>query len=87
MFVSLLLSGRPEFQNPKPELFLQTEQGVVMPLSLVRIVEDFEVEPCFDEGEDLLIGTLDMSHCYFPFTDEDDEGERWRCLRLPAAKR
>ncbi|XP_044307654.1 zinc finger protein 460-like [Varanus komodoensis] len=45
--------GKPttELQNPKPEMFLETEQGPAMPLSLVQVAEEFEVLPSSYPGD------------------------------------
>ncbi|XP_062977704.1 zinc finger protein 660-like [Elgaria multicarinata webbii] len=42
-----------ELQNPKPEMFLESEQGFTMPLSLVQIAEEFEVLPCSNPDDEV----------------------------------
>ncbi|XP_061474948.1 zinc finger protein 184-like [Rhineura floridana] len=40
-----------ELQNLKPDMYLETEQGVMMPLSLVQVVEEFEIWPSLYQGD------------------------------------
>ncbi|KAJ6668145.1 hypothetical protein lerEdw1_015522 [Lerista edwardsae] len=46
----LQVKGKVEFQNSNPEMSLITEEGVETPLSLVQMVEDFEIGPYQGDG-------------------------------------